>query len=256
MDGKMEELVDLPVMAPILGICRLAPSGQLSDLHGFKKLYLSAKVPGMGKFSSVFFALALEDSGLEPPGCARRRRRGGRGGRRWTGWSSSCGRWSTRPRGPRHPQRPACRPPWTPKTKRATRPVPRPVQGVVIGRGDRDHDELHPGLAVCTARAASTLEETTLTETPMLTSTWRRRRGTRPGAQVSVPAVLPKYRPLALATPSTRSSVTAFLPGPSGNVAVLLLLARDHPLPAPLLPLSDCLLRPLSCSHPGTAIVT
>ena len=45
----MEELVDLPWMAPILGICRLGPSTPLSDLHGFKKLYLSAKVPGMGK---------------------------------------------------------------------------------------------------------------------------------------------------------------------------------------------------------------
>ena len=63
----MEELVDLPGMSPILDICRLGTSGQLSDLHRFKKLYLSAKVPGMGKFSSELFALALADSGLEPP---------------------------------------------------------------------------------------------------------------------------------------------------------------------------------------------
>ena len=63
----MEELVDLPVMPPILDICRLGASGQLSDLHGFKKLYLSAKVPGMGKILSELFALALADSGLEPP---------------------------------------------------------------------------------------------------------------------------------------------------------------------------------------------
>ena len=63
----MEELVDLPVMYPILDICRLGTSGQLSNLHRFKKLYLTAKVPGMGKFVRVLFALALADSGLEPP---------------------------------------------------------------------------------------------------------------------------------------------------------------------------------------------
>ena len=45
----MKELVDLPVMPPILDICRLGASGQLSDIHRFKKLYLSAKVTGMGK---------------------------------------------------------------------------------------------------------------------------------------------------------------------------------------------------------------
>ena len=45
----MEELVDLPWMVPILCIYTLGQSGQLSDLHQFKKLYLSAKVPGMGK---------------------------------------------------------------------------------------------------------------------------------------------------------------------------------------------------------------
>ena len=51
----MEELVDLPVMSPILDVCRLGTSTPLSDLHGFKKLYLSAKVPGMGKIiMSVF----------------------------------------------------------------------------------------------------------------------------------------------------------------------------------------------------------
>ena len=57
-------------------------------------------------------------------GCTRGRRRGGRGDGSWPGRSSSCERWSTRLRGPRHPQRPACRPPRTPKTKRATRPSP------------------------------------------------------------------------------------------------------------------------------------
>ena len=67
MDGKMEELVDLPVMCPILDICRLGTSGQLSDLHRFKKLYLSAKVPGMGKLFDASFALALVDLGLQPP---------------------------------------------------------------------------------------------------------------------------------------------------------------------------------------------
>ena len=51
----MEELVDLPVMCPILDICRLGTSGQLSNLHGFKKLYLSAKVQGMGKFVKCIF---------------------------------------------------------------------------------------------------------------------------------------------------------------------------------------------------------
>ena len=51
----MEELVDLPVMAPILDTCRLGPSGQLSDLHRFKKLYLSAKVPGMGEIIKCIF---------------------------------------------------------------------------------------------------------------------------------------------------------------------------------------------------------
>ena len=63
----MEELVDLPWMAPILGICRLEPSTPLSDLHQFKKLYLTAKVPGMGKIFSELFALALGRVGLEPP---------------------------------------------------------------------------------------------------------------------------------------------------------------------------------------------
>ena len=55
MAGKMKELVDLPVMSPIFDICRLGTSGQLSDLHGFKKLYLSAKVTGMGKFFQCNF---------------------------------------------------------------------------------------------------------------------------------------------------------------------------------------------------------
>ena len=54
----MEELVDLPVMAHILDICRCVPSGALSDLHQFKKLYLSAKVPGMGKSFSLFFGMS------------------------------------------------------------------------------------------------------------------------------------------------------------------------------------------------------
>ena len=54
----MKELVDLPGMSPILDICRLGTSGQLSDLHRFKKLYLSAKVPGMGKFFGVFFGMS------------------------------------------------------------------------------------------------------------------------------------------------------------------------------------------------------
>ena len=63
----MEELVDLPGMAPILGICRLMTSGQLSDLHGFKKLYCGAKFPGMGKLFDATFALALADPGLQPP---------------------------------------------------------------------------------------------------------------------------------------------------------------------------------------------
>ena len=67
MDGKMKELVDLPVMSPILDICRLGTSGQLSDLHRFKKLYLTAKLTGMGKLLCLFFALALADPGLEPP---------------------------------------------------------------------------------------------------------------------------------------------------------------------------------------------
>ena len=66
MDGKMKELVDLPGMCQILVICRLGTSGPLRKLHEFKKLYLAAKVPDMRNFSTLF-ALALADSGLEPP---------------------------------------------------------------------------------------------------------------------------------------------------------------------------------------------
>ena len=54
----MEELVNLPVMPPILDTCRLGASGQRSDLHKFKKLYLSAKGTGMGKFFSALFCMS------------------------------------------------------------------------------------------------------------------------------------------------------------------------------------------------------
>ena len=67
MDGKMEELVDLPWMAPILDICRLGPSGPPSGLHRFKKLYLTAKFQAWGKSFDGLFALALADLGKKPP---------------------------------------------------------------------------------------------------------------------------------------------------------------------------------------------
>ena len=67
MDGNMKELVDLPVMSPILDICRLGTSGQLSDLYGFKKLYCGAKFQAWGKLFDANFALALADPGLKPP---------------------------------------------------------------------------------------------------------------------------------------------------------------------------------------------
>ena len=67
MDGKMEELVDLPGMSPILGISRLVTAGQPSNLHGFKKLYCGAKFQAWGKLFDANFALALGMLGLQPP---------------------------------------------------------------------------------------------------------------------------------------------------------------------------------------------
>ena len=72
MDGKMEELVDLPWMAPILGICRLVTSGRISGLHRFKKLYWAAKFQAWGKSFDGVFALALADPGKKPPYTPRR----------------------------------------------------------------------------------------------------------------------------------------------------------------------------------------
>ena len=63
----MKELIDLPWMAPILGICRLGPSGYLSGLHRFKQLYWTAKFQAWGKLFDANFALALADPGLQPP---------------------------------------------------------------------------------------------------------------------------------------------------------------------------------------------
>ena len=69
----MKELVDLPWMAPILDICRLGPSGQLSELYGFKKLYCGAKFQALGKLFDANFALVLADPGLQPPRASPRR---------------------------------------------------------------------------------------------------------------------------------------------------------------------------------------
>ena len=63
----MKELVGLPWMAPILDICRLVPSGHLSKLHRFKKLYWTAKFQAWGKIFDANFALALADPGKNPP---------------------------------------------------------------------------------------------------------------------------------------------------------------------------------------------